>query len=70
MSKNVTNKLFIKRNLSKFKMEEGRDLGEYIARFNQNVSDLFCVDVKLDDQDKVIMLICYLIDVWKGNTRL
>lgn len=69
MSKNDTNKLFIKRTCLSLKWKKV-DLGKHIAQFNQNVSDLFCVDVKLDDEDKVIMLICYLIDVWKKNTRL
>lgn len=38
-------------------MEECRDLGKHIAQFNQINSNLLCVDVKLKDEDKIVMLI-------------
>lgn len=40
----------------KFKMEGG-DLGLLIAWFNQKLNNPLCVDVKMDDNDKAIMLI-------------
>lgn len=40
----------------KFKMEGG-DLGLLIAWFNQKLNNPLCVDVKIEDNDKAIMLI-------------
>lgn len=57
MSKNVTNKLFMKCDLFKLRTEEDGNLGEHIAQFNQKINDLLCMDVKLEYEEWEIMFI-------------
>jgi hypothetical protein len=60
MSKTVTQKLYLKQKLFGLKMQEGSDLAEHINVFNQLVADLMKVDVKINDEDKAIILLCSL----------
>ena len=41
-------------------MQEGSDLAEHINVFNQLIVDLGKVDVKIDEEDKAIILLCSL----------
>lgn len=60
MSKTLTNKLFVKQKFYKLKMAEGSDLAEHVNVFNQIVADLTRLDVKVNDEDKAIVLLCSL----------
>ena len=60
MSKTLTQKLYLKQKLFGLKMQDGEDLAEHINVFNQLVADLAKVDVKVDDDDKAIILLCSL----------
>jgi len=60
MSKTVTQKLYLKQKLFGLKMHEGSDLAEHINVFNQLVADLMKVDVKINDEDRAIILLCSL----------
>jgi hypothetical protein len=60
MSKTVTQKLYLKQKLFGLKMQEGSDLTEHINVFNQLVADLMKVEVKIDDEDRAIILLCSL----------
>ena len=42
-------------------MQEGSDLAEHINIFNQLIDDLRKVDVKIDDEDRAIILLCLLL---------
>jgi cell division cycle protein 20 (cofactor of APC complex) len=43
-------------------MQEGSDLAKHVNVFNQLVADLGKVDVKNDDEDMAIVLLCSLPD--------
>jgi len=60
MSKSLTNKLFLKQKLFGLKMAEGADLIQHINTFNQVVSDLQRIDVKFEEEDQPLMLLCSL----------
>ena len=61
MSKTLTRKLYLKQKLYGLKMQEGSDLAEHINVFNQLIDDLRKVDVKIDDEDRAIILLCLLL---------
>ena len=60
MSKTVTQKLYLKHNLFGLKMQKGSDPAEHINIFNQLVADLVKVEVKIDDENRAIILLCSL----------
>ena len=60
MYKTLTQKLYLKQKLYGLKMQEGSDLAEHINVFNQVVADLGNVEVKVDDEDRAIILPCSL----------
>ncbi|KAL9270861.1 Retrovirus-related Pol polyprotein from transposon TNT 1-94-like protein [Drosera capensis] len=62
MSKSLTNKLFLKKKMFGLKMTEGSDLIQHINTFNQTISDLLRIDVKFDEEDQALMLLCSLPD--------
>jgi hypothetical protein len=64
MSKTLTRKLYLKQKLYGLKMQEGSDLTEHVNVFNQLVADLGKVDVKIDDEDMAITLLCLLPDCY------
>jgi hypothetical protein len=57
MSNSLTNKLYLKQRLYSLNMAEGSDLSQHINVFNQIIGDLKRVDVKFEDEDKVLMLL-------------
>lgn len=60
MSKSLTSKLYLKQQLYGLQMQEESDLRKHVDVFNQLVVDLSKLDVKLDDEDKAIILLCSL----------
>ncbi|KAL8487260.1 hypothetical protein ACS0TY_023800 [Phlomoides rotata] len=56
-TKSVSNKLFVKQKLLDFRMLDGKDLNEQLDTFNRYIDDLEDLDVKLEDDDKAIMLL-------------
>jgi hypothetical protein len=60
MSKSATNKLYLKQKFYGLKMQEGSDLVEHVNAFNQLVTDLARLDVKIDDEDKALLLLVSL----------
>lgn len=60
MSKTLTQKVYLKQKLYGLKMQEGSNLAEHINVFNQVIADLVKVEVKVDDEDRAIILLCSL----------
>ena len=60
MSKTLTRKLYLKQKLYGLKMQEGSDIVEHINVFNQLIADLGKVGVKIDEEDRAIILLCLL----------
>ena len=58
MSKLLTNKLYHKQRLYGLKMQEGLNLAQHVNIFNQIIIDLVRVNVKIEDKDKAIILLC------------
>jgi hypothetical protein len=69
MSKTFTRKLYLKQKLYGLKIQEGSDLAKHVNVFNQLVVDLGKVDVKIDDEDMVIILLCSLLDSYDKLVR-
>jgi hypothetical protein len=57
MSKSLTNKLYLKQWLYGLKMAKGLDLSQHINVLNKIISNLKKVDVKFENEDKVLMLL-------------
>ena len=60
MSKSLMNKLYLNQRLYGLKMQEGSNLAQHVNIFNQIFTNLVRVDVKIEDEDKVIILLCSL----------
>ncbi|KAL8478373.1 hypothetical protein ACS0TY_030329 [Phlomoides rotata] len=56
-TKSVSNKLYVKQKLLDFRMSEGKDLNEKLDTFNKYIDDLEDLDVKMEDDDKALMLL-------------
>ena len=60
MSKTAMTKVYLKQKFYRLKMQEGSDLVEHMNAFNQLVTDLARLRVKIDDEDRAILLLCSL----------
>ncbi|KAL8472971.1 hypothetical protein ACS0TY_029978 [Phlomoides rotata] len=56
-TKSVSNKLYVKQKLLDFRMSEDKNLSKQLDTFNRYVDDLENLDVKLEDDDKALMLL-------------
>ena len=57
ITKSVANRLFLKQQLYSFKMTEERMLSNQIADFNNILDDLENLEVKMEDEDKALILL-------------
>ncbi|KAL4304503.1 hypothetical protein GQ457_10G014750 [Hibiscus cannabinus] len=57
MSKTVTTKLYLKQRLYGLKIQEGHDLAQHVNIFNQIITDLIQLDVKIEDEDRAMILL-------------
>ncbi|KAL5555285.1 hypothetical protein UlMin_037521 [Ulmus minor] len=57
MTKNLSNKLYLKAKFFTWKMTEGRDLQDHIDDFNKLVMDLENIGVKYENEDKALVLL-------------
>jgi hypothetical protein len=60
MSKDLTSKMQMKMKLFTLKMKEEDSVMTYIAEFKKIVADLVSMEVKYDDEDLGILLLCSL----------
>ncbi|KAL8462500.1 hypothetical protein ACS0TY_033507 [Phlomoides rotata] len=56
-TKSVSNKLYVKQKLLDFRISKDKNLSEQLDTFNKYVDDLEDLDVKLEDEDKALMLL-------------
>ena len=66
MAKSVTNRLLLKSRLYDLRLEEGKPLKPHLDEFCSIVMDLQNIDVKLDDEDLAIYLLCSLPPSYKN----
>ena len=60
MRKNLTNKLYVKKQLYSLHMKEGSDLLEHFNTFNMLNTQLSSFGVNYEDEDKVLLLLTSL----------
>ena len=59
-SKSLTNRLYLKKQLYELKMSEERDVRDHINNFNKCITQLLSVEVKIDEEDKAVILLASL----------
>jgi len=62
MTKNLSNKLYLKKQLYGLCMKKGTTHLEHQNFFNKIISKLLVVDVKIDEEDKVLILLSSLLE--------
>ncbi|KAK2409141.1 alpha carbonic anhydrase [Trifolium repens] len=60
MTKSMTHKQFLKQKPYFYRMVESKPITEQLAEFNKIIDDLTNIDVSLEDEDKVLHLLCTL----------
>lgn len=60
ISKSLTNKLFLKKQLYSLKITKGSQLSEHLNEFNKIVIQLLSLDVKIEDKDKALLFLSSL----------
>jgi hypothetical protein len=66
MTKSLTNKIFLKRQLYSLRMREGTKIADHLNFFNTLICQLSSMEVKYEDEDKEITLLCSLLESWDG----
>ena len=66
LDKTAPNKLYLKQELYGLKMQEGADLTEHVNTFNRVISDLARIEVKVEDEDRAILMLTSLPKSYKG----
>lgn len=59
MTKSLTNKLLLKQRLFSLRMKSGTPLWEHLEKLNSILLDLCNLEVKIDDEDAVLILLVY-----------
>lgn len=55
------NQILLKRRLNSLQMKEGTKVSEHLNTFNNILNQLESVDVRMEEEDKVITLLCTLL---------
>lgn len=72
MTKSIENRLYLKKKLFRFEYKGGISLSEHLDNFDKILADLQNLDVKIDDEDKALLLLNSLPDSYEHliNTLL
>jgi hypothetical protein len=57
MTKSLAHRLCLRQQLYSFKMTKARSITEQLSEFNKILEDLENIEVKLDDEDKALLLL-------------
>jgi hypothetical protein len=64
MTKNLSNIIFLKRQLYSLWMKEGMKIVDHLNVFNTLICQLTSMKVKFEDEDKAVMLLCPFPESW------
>ena len=64
MTKSLTNRILLKRQLYNLRMKEGTTITDHLNTFNTLLVQLDSIDVKFDSEDKAVTLLCSLPESW------
>jgi hypothetical protein len=64
MIKSLANRKLFKKRLYSFKMVESKPIKEQLTEFNKILDDLVNIEVKVDDEDKALLLLCFFTKVF------
>ena len=64
MTKSMTNIIYLKWYLYGMRMKEGTKIADHLNVFNTLIFQLSSMDVKIDDADKEVNLLCTLLESW------
>jgi len=65
MTKSLANKIHLKERLYTFRMAKGTPIQKHLNEFNSILVDLESLDVKIEDEDKAILLVVSLLPSYK-----
>jgi len=60
MTKSLSDKLFMKKQLYSLRMKEGTPILQHLNAFNRILSDLSGLEVELEEEDKTLLLLSSL----------
>jgi hypothetical protein len=64
MMKSLTSRIYLKRWLYSLRMKEGTKVTDHLNTFNTLIVQLTSMEVKFEDEDKAITLLCSLFESW------
>ena len=64
MTKSLTNRIHLKRQLYSLRMKEGTSIADHLNAFNTLLVQLQSIEVKIPSEDKAITLLCSLPESW------
>ena len=64
MEKYLTNIIYLKQQLYGMRMKESMKIADHLNVFNTLICQLNSMDVKIDDEDKAVDLLCTLPESW------
>jgi hypothetical protein len=64
MTKSLTNRIYLKRQLYGLRMKEGMKVIDHLSTFNTLIVQLASMEVKLEDEDKEVTLLCLFPESW------
>jgi hypothetical protein len=70
MTKSLANKLRLKKRLYTIRMAEGTSIQSHLNEFNSICVDLESLDVKIDDENKAILLVVSLPPSFKNRKEI
>jgi len=60
LKKSLTNRLILKQRLFRLHMHEGTPIKSHTAKFSSIINDLDKLDVRIEDEDQALLLLCSL----------
>jgi hypothetical protein len=64
MMKSLTSRIYLKRQLYSLRMKEGTQVADHLNTFNTLIVQLTSMEVKFEEEDKAITLLCLLPKYW------